>query len=59
MSASGSEQTLQPIRTLDLLHLASLDYLRGRRQTVELASYDRGTTAATRAMDIPVHELTV
>lgn len=48
-----------PLRTLDALHLASLDYLRGRRQAVELASYDRRMTAAARAMDIPVHELKV
>ena len=46
-----------PVRTLDALHLASLDYLRGRRQTVALASYDRRMTAAARAMDIPVHDL--
>ena len=48
-----------PLRTLDALHLASLDYLRGRRQAVELASYDRRMTAAARAMDIPVHDLEV
>ena len=48
-----------PLRTLDALHLASLDYLRGQRQAVELASYDRWMTAAARAMDIPVHDLTV
>ena len=48
-----------PLRTLDALHLASLDYLRARRQAVELASYDRRMTAAARAMDIPVHYLEV
>ena len=47
-----------PVRTLDALHLASLDYLRGRRQAVELASYDRRMTDAARAMDIPIHDLT-
>ena len=46
-----------PVRTLDALHLASLDYLRRRRQAVELASYDRRMTAAARAMDIPVRAL--
>ena len=46
-----------PLRTLDALHLASLDYLRGRRQAVELASYDRRMTAAARAMGIPVHDM--
>ena len=48
-----------PLRTLDALHLASLDYLRRRRQAVELASYDRRMTAAARAMDIPLHALKV
>ena len=48
-----------PVRTLDALHLASLDYLRGRRQAVALASYDRRMTAAARAMDVPVHDLNV
>jgi hypothetical protein len=36
-----------PLRTLDALHLASIEFLRGREQSVELASYDsRLTTAA-------------
>ena len=48
-----------PLRTPDALHLASLDYLRGRRQAVELASYDRRMTAVARVMDIPVHDLEV
>ncbi len=48
-----------PLRTLDALHLASLDYLRGQRQAVELASYDHRMTAAAHAMDIPVHDLSV
>ena len=46
-----------PVRTLDALHLASLDYLRGQRQTVELATYDRRMTAVARAMGIPVVDL--
>lgn len=29
-----------PLRTLDALHLASMEFLRNRGQTVELASYD-------------------
>ena len=48
-----------PLRTLDALHLASLDYLRRQRQAVELASYGRRLTAAARAMDIPLHALKV
>lgn len=46
-----------PVRTLDALHLASLDYLRGQRQTVELATYDRRMTAVARAMGIQVVDL--
>ncbi|MCY3969065.1 MAG: PIN domain-containing protein [Acidobacteria bacterium] len=46
-----------PVRTLDALHLASLDYLRGQRQAVELATYDRRMTAVARAMGIPVLDL--
>ena len=46
-----------PVRTLDSLHLASLDYLRRQAQRVELASYDRRMIAAARAIDIPVCDL--
>lgn len=46
-----------PVRTLDALHLASLDYLRGQRQSVELATYDRRMAEAARAMGIPVLDL--
>ena len=46
-----------PVRTLDALHLASLDYLRGQAQVVELASYDRRMIAAARAMNVPVCDL--
>ena len=47
-----------PVRTLDALHLASIDYLRQQGQTVELATYDRRMLAAAEAMDIPVINLT-
>ncbi len=46
-----------PVRTLDALHLASLDYLREQRQSVELATYDRRMAEAARAMGIPVRPL--
>ena len=46
-----------PVRTLDALHLASCEYLRGRGQTIVLASYDRRMTDVARAMDVPVLEL--
>jgi len=43
-----------PVRTLDALHLASIEWLRGQRQRVEVASYDQRFLAAARAMKIPV-----
>lgn len=43
-----------PVRvaTLDGLHLATIEYLRGRGQHVELASYDERLLAAARALGI-------
>ena len=41
-----------PVRTLDALHLASLDFLRGRGQRVELASYDDRLLSAARVMGV-------
>jgi hypothetical protein len=43
-----------PLRTLDALHVASLEFLRERGLTVELASYDERMLAAARAMRIPL-----
>src|SRR5688500_12304810 len=39
-----------PVRTLDALHLASMDFLRANGQTVELATYDDRLSTAARAM---------
>ena len=47
-----------PVRTLDALHVASVDYLRRQGQAVELATYDRRIRAAAEAMEIPVVNLT-
>ena len=46
-----------PVRTLDALHLASLDFLRQSGQTVDLASYDNRMLIAARAMGIRVLDL--
>ena len=46
-----------PLRTLDALHLASVEFLRGRGQTVELASYDERMLVAARALRIPLFAL--
>ncbi|MBI3514430.1 MAG: PIN domain-containing protein [Proteobacteria bacterium] len=42
------------VRTLDALHLASIEFLRGRGQVVELATYDDRLAAAARALTIPL-----
>ena len=39
-------------RTLDALHLATIDFLRARGQAVELATYDDRLAAAARSMGI-------
>ena len=46
-----------PVRTLDALHLASLEFLRAQGQEVALASYDERMRSAARAMGIPVAAL--
>lgn len=46
-----------PVRTLDALHLASIEFLRGRGQKIELASYDDRLLAAARALKIPLFAL--
>jgi predicted nucleic acid-binding protein len=46
-----------PLRTLDALHVASLEFLRERGQAVELASYDERMLAAARALRIPLFAL--
>jgi predicted nucleic acid-binding protein len=42
------------VRTLDALHLASIEFLRERRVDVRLATYDRRMTAAAQALAIPL-----
>lgn len=46
-----------PVRTLVALHLATLDFLRARGQTVALASYDTGMTAAAHSLGFATTEL--
>lgn len=43
-----------PVRTLDALHLASIEYLRSRRLTIELVTYDRRMSDAAVALGIRV-----
>lgn len=46
-----------PVRTLDALHLSSIDYLRAQRLEPRLASYDARMIAVARAMGIAIFEL--
>jgi hypothetical protein len=43
-----------PVRTLDALHLASLEFLRQHDPRVRVASYDERLLTAARAMKIPI-----
>ena len=47
----------EPVRILDALHLASLEFLRGRRLAPRLATYDRRMIAVAAAMAIPLAAL--
>jgi hypothetical protein len=46
-----------PVRTLDVLHLATMAFLRNHGQAIELASYDARLVAAARALEIPTRRL--
>ena len=46
-----------PVRTLDALHLASIEFLRARREDVILASYDNRMLEAAARMGIPLLDL--
>lgn len=46
-----------PLRTLDALHLASLNFLRERRLEPRLASYDRRMLQTAQAMGIPIVDM--
>jgi predicted nucleic acid-binding protein len=56
MSEEALARALEPfpvaIRTLDALHLATMDYLRSRGTEVELASYDTRLLEAAHALGI-------
>ena len=46
-----------PVRTLDGLHLATIEFLRRQGETIELASYDHRLLAAARGLGIPIAQL--
>jgi predicted nucleic acid-binding protein len=53
--ARALEPFAAAVRTLDALHLASIEFLRSRRQKVELASLDQRLLAAARSLGIPIY----
>jgi hypothetical protein len=61
MSELALARALQPfpiaVRTLDALHLATIEFLRGQGEVVELASYDNRLLAAAQALGILVAAL--
>ncbi|HEY3127922.1 MAG TPA: PIN domain-containing protein [Acidobacteriota bacterium] len=46
-----------PVRTLDAIHLASIEFLRSRGQVVQLATYDEHMLGAARKLGIPLYGL--
>lgn len=45
------------VRTLDALHLATLDHLRAQGSDISLATYDRRQTEAAQKMGIPLAKI--
>jgi predicted nucleic acid-binding protein len=61
MTRPALARALEPppttLRTLDALHLATMDFVRGRVESLELASYDNRLLAAAQALGIPLAAL--
>ena len=55
--ARALEPFPKPVRTLDALHLASMEFLRSQGQSVTLASYDERVTNCARALRFPLYKL--
>ena len=55
--ARALEPFPKPVRTLDGLHLASMDFLRNQGQSVTLASYDDRLINGARALRFPIYKL--
>ncbi len=47
----------KPVRTLDALHLASMDFLRKQGQRISLAGYDVRLIDAARALRFPIYKI--
>lgn len=55
--ARALEPFRRPVRTLDALHLASMEFLRAHGQVVTLASYDSRLVGAAKDLAIPAYDL--
>jgi predicted nucleic acid-binding protein len=55
--ARALEAFPKPVRTLDALHLASMEFIRAQGQAVELASYDDRLLSVARELGIPAREI--
>lgn len=55
--ARALEPFPKPVRTLDALHLASMDFVQKQGQTVSLASYDDRLINVARAFRFPLYTL--
>ena len=55
--ARALEPFPKPVRTLDALHLASMEFLRKQGQSVTLASYDERLISGARALRFPLYKL--
>jgi len=55
--ARALEPFPKPVRTLDALHLASMDFLHKHGQSVTLASYDDRLINAARELRFPIYPL--
>jgi hypothetical protein len=47
----------KPVRTLDALHLASIEFVRRKGRTIELASYDHRLNSIAATLGIPLASL--
>jgi hypothetical protein len=57
MLARALEPRPMPLRTLDALHLATVEFLRTQGEPVELASYDARILTAARALGVELVQL--
>lgn len=55
--ARALEPFPKPVRTLDALHLAAMDFLQKQGQVVNLASYDERLISAARALRFSIYKM--